>query len=235
MVQGFGFRVCRPPPLAPGGWIPGPGGWRGVQTGCDFPHPAPKATKDPPGQGPPGQGPPGPCGYGHPGVPLLLGGLLKSFEAFWWLLGSLGALFGPSQTHASQASLLSQPLFQDCGGVGREPWRVFRPRAPASQGPGHPVPRGRAKGAPAKPSSPSVRAFGPRGPQTHKPPKSAKASTALTCRRPKRAEATPNPNTAKSCKGLQANKGLYKPERAEGPKKAEATPNPLETLIGKKN
>ena len=36
------------------------------------------------------------CGYVHPGVPLLLGGLLKPFEAFWWLLGSLGALFGPS-------------------------------------------------------------------------------------------------------------------------------------------
>ena len=30
------------------------------------------------------------CGYGHPGVPLLLGGLLKPFEVFWWLLGSLG-------------------------------------------------------------------------------------------------------------------------------------------------
>ena len=56
------------------------------------------------------------------------------------------------------------------------------------------------------------------------PPKSARTEG------PKRTETTPNPSlnpdTTKPYDGLEANKGLYGPERAEGPKRAEATPNP---------
>ena len=159
MVQGFGFRVCRAPPaggpLAPGSWIPGPGGWRGVQAGWLLIFvilgaifgPQPRAR--PPGprasraKGPPGQGPP------EPRVP----GQQGPFGLRARALRAKGPDQGPPGSRAPQAKgpqtkvLLPNPLGPRA------------PHPPPAQGP-------RTKGPPAP-----GQAFRAKGPGPSRPAK----------------------------------------------------------------
>ena len=51
------------------------------------------------------------CEYGHPGVTLLLGGLLKPFEAFWWLFGVSRGVLGLSWPFWSKMQGCPKPSF----------------------------------------------------------------------------------------------------------------------------